>query len=146
LQDRIDGARHQHGPKGTRLASSRLPGSRQPLFFGGGGKKIGHSSLASVQGWLLRPNRQRSDVASALESKTPFRVAIVEDDLAARNMLVSTLQADADYTVVAEFVEGRTAVSAIPDLAPDMVLVDLGLPDISGIDVIRQLKNTYPEC
>ena len=84
--------------------------------------------------------------ANALESRTPLRVAIVEDDLAARNMLVSTLQADADYTVVAEFAEGRAAVSAIPHLAPDMVLVDLGLPDISGIDVIRQLKTTHPGC
>jgi DNA-binding NarL/FixJ family response regulator len=61
--------------------------------------------------------RQRSDMASggmanALESRAPLRVAIVEDDLAARNMLVATLQADADYTVVAEFAEGRAAVSA----------------------------------
>ena len=70
--------------------------------------------------------------ANTLESRTPLRVAIVEDDLAARNMLVATLQADADYTVVAEFAEGRAAVSAIPHLAPDMVLVDLGLPNISG--------------
>ena len=85
-------------------------------------------------------------MANALESRTPLRVAIVEDDLAARNMLVSTLQADPDYTVVAEFAEGRAAVSAIPNLAPDMVLVDLGLPDISGIDVIRQLKATHPGC
>jgi DNA-binding NarL/FixJ family response regulator len=85
-------------------------------------------------------------MTNVLESKTPLRVAIVEDDMAARNMLVSTLQADADYAVVAEFAEGHAAVSAIPHLAPDMVLVDLGLPDISGIDVIRQLKTAYPEC
>jgi DNA-binding NarL/FixJ family response regulator len=85
-------------------------------------------------------------MANALESRTPLRIAIVEDDLAARNMLVSTLQADPDYTVVAEFAEGRAAVSAIPHLAPDMVLVDLGLPDISGIDVIRQLKTMHPGC
>src|SRR5262249_7816516 len=85
-------------------------------------------------------------MASVLESKAPLRVAIVEDDLEARNMLVSTLQADADYTVVAEFAEGRAAVSAIPHLAPDMVLVDLGLPDISGIDVIRKLKTADPGC
>jgi DNA-binding NarL/FixJ family response regulator len=66
-------------------------------------------------------------MANALESRTPLRVAIVEDDLAARNMLVATLQADADYTVVAEFAEGRAAVSAIPHLAPDMVLVTSAL-------------------
>jgi DNA-binding NarL/FixJ family response regulator len=60
-------------------------------------------------------------------------------------MLVSTLQADSDYVVVAEFAEGRAAVSLIPSLLPDMVLVDLGLPDISGIDVIRTLKVMHPK-
>jgi DNA-binding NarL/FixJ family response regulator len=79
-------------------------------------------------------------------SKKPIRIAIVEDDLAARKMLVSTLQADPDYVVVAEFGEGKAAVAAIPHLAPDIVLVDLGLPDISGIDVIRKLKAIDREC
>jgi DNA-binding NarL/FixJ family response regulator len=79
-------------------------------------------------------------------SKKPIRIAIVEDDLAARKMLVSTLQADPDYVVVAEFGEGKAAVAAMPHLAPDIVLVDLGLPDISGIDVIRKLKAMDREC
>jgi len=74
------------------------------------------------------------------DPKSPVRIAIVEDDPAARKMLVSTLQADPDYVVVAEFAEGKAAVSLIPKLIPDMVLVDLGLPDISGIEVIRTLK------
>ena len=78
-----------------------------------------------------------------MDARKPLRVAIVEDDLAARNILVSALQRDADYTVVAEFAEGTAAICAIPNLAPDMVLVDLGLPDISGIEVIRELKSTY---
>ena len=70
----------------------------------------------------------------------PIRIAIVEDDPALRKMLVSLLQADTDYAVVAEFSEGRAAIAALPHLAPDIVLVDLGLPDISGIEVIRRLK------
>jgi DNA-binding NarL/FixJ family response regulator len=81
-----------------------------------------------------------------MDTRKPLRVAIVEDDLAARNILVSALQRDADYTVVAEFAEGTAAICAIPSLAPDMVLVDLGLPDISGIEVIRELKSTYHQC
>lgn len=85
-------------------------------------------------------------MAEAASSKTPIRIAIVEDDLAARKMLVSTLQADPDYVVVAEFAEGKTAVAAMPHLAPDIVLVDLGLPDMSGIDVIRKLKAMDREC
>jgi DNA-binding NarL/FixJ family response regulator len=79
------------------------------------------------------------------ENKT-IRIAIVEDDLASRKMLVATLQAEPGYTVVAEFGEGKAAVDAIPALAPDVVLVDLGLPDISGIDVIRELKAIDPDC
>lgn len=81
-----------------------------------------------------------------IESKTPFRIAIVEDDLSFRNVLVSTLQADPDYAVVAEFSEGKPAIGAMPQLAPDMVLVDLGLPDISGIALIRQLKAVDLKC
>jgi DNA-binding NarL/FixJ family response regulator len=78
--------------------------------------------------------------------KKPVRIAVVEDDLASRKLLVSTLLADPDYVVVAEFSEGKAAVAAIPQLAPDIVLVDLGLPDISGIDVIRKLKAVDTEC
>jgi DNA-binding NarL/FixJ family response regulator len=80
------------------------------------------------------------------ESGKPIRIVIVEDDPASRNMLVSALQAETDCTVVAEFTEGRAAISAFPSLSPDMVLVDLGLPDISGIDVIRKLKEADADC
>jgi DNA-binding NarL/FixJ family response regulator len=83
---------------------------------------------------------------TAVESETPTRIAIVEDDPALRKMLVSLLQADPLYAVVAEFAEGRAAIAAIPPLAPDIVLADLGLPDMSGIDVIRQLKALHREC
>lgn len=61
-------------------------------------------------------------------------------------MLVTLLQADPDYAVVAEFGEGNAAIAALAHLALDIVLVDLGLPDISGIDVIRALKALSPSC
>lgn len=83
---------------------------------------------------------------SSTRPKKPIRIAVVEDDLASRKLLVSTLEADPDYVVVAEFSEGKAAVAAMPELAPDIVLVDLGLPDVSGIDVIRRLKALDAEC
>jgi DNA-binding NarL/FixJ family response regulator len=78
--------------------------------------------------------------------KQPIRTAIIEDDPALRKMIVSLLQADPDYAVVAEFAEGGAAIAAIPQMALDIALVDIGLPDISGIDVIRELKALCPAC
>jgi DNA-binding NarL/FixJ family response regulator len=78
--------------------------------------------------------------------KQPIRTAIIEDDPALRKMIVSLLQADPDYAVVAEFAEGGAAIAAIPQMALDIALVDIGLPDISGIDVIRELKALCPQC
>ncbi len=76
----------------------------------------------------------------------PIRTAIVEDDPASRKMIVSLLQADPNYTVVAEFAEGRAAMAALSELALDILLVDIGLPDTSGIEVIRKLKAVCPDC
>jgi DNA-binding NarL/FixJ family response regulator len=76
----------------------------------------------------------------------PSRTAIVEDDPESRKMIVSLLQADPDYAVVAEFAEGKAAIAALSQMALDIALVDIGLPDISGIEVIRSLKAACPAC
>lgn len=76
----------------------------------------------------------------------PIRVVVVEDDAATRKMLVNALETDVDYKVVAEFSEGRSAVASIKEIKPDLLLVDLGLPDISGIQIIREIGATYPKC
>jgi DNA-binding NarL/FixJ family response regulator len=81
-----------------------------------------------------------------VDSKTPINIVIVEDDLTLRQVVVSTLEADPDYVVVGQFADGKSALRGIPELKPDMVLIDLGLPDMSGIEVIRQLKVSTPEC
>lgn len=83
---------------------------------------------------------------AAVTQTDPIRIAIVEDDIAVRKMLASLLAADPQYAVVAEFAEGQPAIAAIPHLAPEIVLVDIGLPDLSGIEVIRGIKAKRPAC
>ncbi|MCK9908983.1 response regulator transcription factor [Microbacteriaceae bacterium K1510] len=83
---------------------------------------------------------------AAVTQTDPIRIAIVEDDIAVRKMLVSLLAADPQYVVVAEFAEGQPAIAAIPHLAPEIVLVDIGLPDLSGIEVIRGIKAVRAAC
>jgi DNA-binding NarL/FixJ family response regulator len=85
-------------------------------------------------------------LAPTAKTQKTVRTAIVEDEPELRKMIVSLLQADPEYSVVAEFAEGKAAIAAIPRLEPDIVLVDIGLPDMSGIDVIRDVKARRPEC
>ena len=77
---------------------------------------------------------------------TPIRIAIVEDDTATRKMLAAAVETEAAYTIVAEFSEGTTAMASLPAMAPDLLLVDLGLPDISGIEIIRTVAKNVPQC
>ena len=87
----------------------------------------------------MQTNTQQSS-----ESET--RVVVVEDDEATRKMLIAALEADADYKVVAEFGEGGAALASLKEIKPDLVLIDLGLPDISGIQVIQEIAKTHPKC
>jgi DNA-binding NarL/FixJ family response regulator len=83
---------------------------------------------------------------SEVDSQRAVRVAIVEDDAATRKLLVESLKAEHGYDVVAEFSNAQTAISALPQIAPDLVLVDLGLPDHSGINVIRNITAKILQC
>jgi DNA-binding NarL/FixJ family response regulator len=78
--------------------------------------------------------------------RSPTRVVVVDDDWATRKMLVAALEEDADYRVVAEFGDGGTALASLKQIAPDLVLVDIGLPDISGIQVIQEIGAAHLKC
>lgn len=68
-----------------------------------------------------------------------MRVAIVEDEAIARRRLLRLLRAESDVTVVAECVTGQAAVEAIRELSPDLVLLDIQLPDIDGFGVVSEV-------
>ncbi len=73
----------------------------------------------------------------------PFapRVLIVDDHDRFRALARRTLQADG-YEVVGEAPDGAGAVAAIAELNPDLVLLDVGLPDVSGLDLARILTES----
>lgn len=87
--------------------------------------------MASRQ-WAQMPNRR--------EQMTQTRVMIVEDQTVFRQMLAELLQQESGITVVAELSHGQTALEAGESLKPDMAIVDLVLPDISGLDVVQALR------
>jgi DNA-binding NarL/FixJ family response regulator len=71
-------------------------------------------------------------------------IAIVEDDTGLREILQQVFGRAQDFRVVGAFSDAETAVRELPSLAPDVVLMDINLPGMSGIECLRQLKSRMP--
>lgn len=67
------------------------------------------------------------------------RVVIVEDQTIFRELLAEVLEADPRMSIVAQFSDGREALRGCQELNPDLVILDVVLPDISGLDVLNRL-------
>jgi DNA-binding NarL/FixJ family response regulator len=74
------------------------------------------------------------------------RVLIVEDDAAFRERFSNILGKDPTFEVIASVGTGAEGLAMLTQRKPDVLLVDLGLPDISGIEVIRHASQTLPNC
>jgi DNA-binding NarL/FixJ family response regulator len=75
----------------------------------------------------------------------PIRLAIVEDDAGLREVLQRIFNSAPDFRVVHTCPDGETAVREIPARAPNVVLMDINLPGMSGIDCLRELKKALPK-
>jgi len=71
-------------------------------------------------------------------------VVIVEDDQGLRRQLVELLATARDIESLGAFVSGEEALKQIPLLKPDVVLMDIQLPGISGIKCVTELKKIIP--
>jgi len=75
----------------------------------------------------------------------PLRVLIVDDHGISRAGTRHVLEDAEGITVVGEAGDGGSALAMVEHLHPEVVLIDIRLPDRSGIDVARQLAATFPE-
>lgn len=69
-----------------------------------------------------------------------IRAAIVEDEPYARDALRGFLSAEPDFEIVGEAWDGLAAVRLVDDLKPDVVFLDVRLPELSGIDVLARAR------
>jgi len=69
-----------------------------------------------------------------------LRVLVADDEPVARRGLKKLLAAERDVDVVGEARDGREAVAAIRQLKPDLVLLDVQMPELDGIGVVRELE------
>ena len=71
-------------------------------------------------------------------------IAIVEDLEAVRNGLKDFISLSTDFLVVGVFKTGEEALKELPNIAPDIVIMDINLPGMNGIECIRQVKDKSP--
>ncbi len=71
-------------------------------------------------------------------------VAIVEDNKNIQELLRSILESNPEYYCAAILNTAEEAITALPEILPDVVLMDIGLPGMNGIDCVKKLKPMCP--
>jgi two-component system, NarL family, response regulator NreC len=121
-----------------------LCGMNSKGFFGNRGFALGEDAPApfssrqgfSVAGRTLKPERPMNQ---------KIRIVLVEDHAIIREGLHSLFSSEKDFEVVGEAEEGRSALRLVENLRPDLVVTDLSMPQMDGIDLISTLKKANPK-
>ncbi len=78
-------------------------------------------------------------------SKAKIKVVLADDHQIVRTGLRAMLEKSGDIEVVTEAANGRTAVEAVQSLSPDVVIFDISMPDLNGIEAARQIHAASPD-
>jgi DNA-binding NarL/FixJ family response regulator len=78
------------------------------------------------------------------QQRTPLRVVIVDDSADIRDVLRLALEKQDDFTVVAEASDGQEAIAVVGEHKPHVVLLDLAMPAMDGLQALPQIKQESP--
>ena len=73
-----------------------------------------------------------------------IRIVMAEDHRMFREGLRHLLEKEKDFTIVGEAENGRTAVKLVEELSPDVILMDVNMKDLNGIEATRQIVAKFP--
>ena len=73
---------------------------------------------------------------------SPIRVLLCDDSSLMRRLIVSTVKTMPDILVVSEAVDGQDALNKLPSVRPDVVVMDIKMPVMDGIQAVREIRKT----
>jgi two-component system chemotaxis response regulator CheB len=75
---------------------------------------------------------------------SPIRVLVVDDSVVIRRLVADALAADTEVEVVGVAANGKIALQRIPQVNPDVVTLDVEMPEMDGLETLKQLRRKYP--
>lgn len=75
----------------------------------------------------------------------PFRILVADDHEVVRRGLCALLQAQPDWEVCGEAADGREALEKAQKLRPDVIILDIGMPSLNGLEATRQILKINPQ-
>jgi two-component system, NarL family, nitrate/nitrite response regulator NarL len=80
-----------------------------------------------------------------LRSDDPTRILVAEDDEAFLDLLAALLESHAEFAVVGRARNGKEAVELAQRLRPDLVVMDIEMPVVDGVEATRALRDRFPD-
>lgn len=98
----------------------------------------------TLKGYVSQEQSQQRPAIDSSQA-SPYRVLLVDDDEVTRHLLNDILEKHTDIKIVGQASDGREAVVLAIEHKPDVVLMDIGLPFLDGIEATHCIKKSCPD-
>ena len=95
---------------------------------------------------MLSSKFSEAQMATRIDHPAAIRVLVVDDFAPFRQLISSTLETMRDLQLIGEASDGLEAVQKALELKPDLILMDVGLPSLNGIEAARQIRGLVPDA
>ena len=76
---------------------------------------------------------------------TVYRIVLADDHVLLRRGIKQIIEASADMQVVGEAGDGLDLLNLLKTITPDMIILDISMPNLRGVEATREIKMIYPE-
>jgi DNA-binding NarL/FixJ family response regulator len=104
---------------------------------------IGRAARGGADG--AGSSKRRPEMEDAAPVAEPIRVMVVDDHPMLRDGVIGAIRRQPDMIVAGEFADGAGAIAGVDTARPDVVLMDLQMPGIDGVEAIAAIRKAHPE-